>query len=1055
MSPLGVFPPLLLRALAVVALAQADEAEKQFLAELMFEGTPTAPITVAPAELLRPGGADAQALRDDELVIGVASGEEARAYPLRTVSVAEVLNDTLGDAAIAVTWCVVCQASVVYSRKVDDRLLTFGNQRSLYRSSAVVYDAETKSLWVQGMGRAMSGALRGRLLSPLPSSLTTWEQWKAEHPETTVYARQLRGTKQRNRVYAWDPEMLERMGFVVRVGGAARLYPLEELDRKGFVQDELGGVPIVVVYSLERRLLQAFRREADGKPVVVELKASSLEAEGAPPPQLLLMEVGGTRRWHAGTGRSEPEDAGAPALERLITHPLRASLFTEYFPEGTLYAPPAPARREALTLEQALAAGRDVWGEASLREPDGPSFEFFARLLPPLRYVNTRFRHYPIVLGRPDALVKARFVSNGSGVNLLAGTETWRDAALVPVEFLVRGQGGGASAGVEPFGEDLDRLDGPRLADGWLPIVELSYQSGGATIRQEAFAGVDAPGDDAIVYVRFSVVGPTSCEIVLRLGADVPAAARESSLIVLPGEPRQIEIATRDVARASGPARAILPEAYDRARARCVEQWTGVVGRSARIVTGEKRVDDAWRALVVGTLLLAQGDTLNYSAGNSYETTFEAECADAVRALMFFGVPDARRFVAPLLVRPLQGGIELSDVSYKLQLLAWQHELERDAALTRDHWKRVGAEVDRALEWIEPESGLVPAQAYCGDIATKVHNLLANAAFWRGLRDGAIVLRKLGESRDASRYDAAATRLREHVLAAVDKSERSDVSPTFVPIALFGAEQPYELLTQTKEGAYWNLIAPYVYDSGIFGPGSPRTKAMVDWQLERGGLCMGMVRFDQHSGLFANEKGVDDLYTLRLVEELLRRDEPDRALVSFYGKLAQGMSRDTFVGGEGSSLVPLDRHGRPMYLPPNCAANAFFLWTLRHLLVQDFDLDCDGRAETLRLLFATPRRWLADGAHVEVKRAPTMFGELSLDVVSDLAHGRVRIELDLPARPTRRTLLRLRMPEGRRIARAAAGGAALELVDAETIDLTGRRGAWALDVIVGAATERR
>src|SRR5262249_341956 len=47
---------------------------------------------------------------------------------------------------------------------------------------------------------------------------------------------------------------------------------------------------------------------------------------------------------------------------------------------------------EALPSPQEMAAAdTDVWGEASLRQPDGPSYEFFADLLPPLRYVNTDF----------------------------------------------------------------------------------------------------------------------------------------------------------------------------------------------------------------------------------------------------------------------------------------------------------------------------------------------------------------------------------------------------------------------------------------------------------------------------------------------------------------------------------------------------------------------------------------------------------------------------------------------------------------------------------------
>ena len=57
-----------------------------------------------------------------------------------------------------------------------------------------------------------------------------------------------------------------------------------------------------------------------------------------------------------------------------------------------------------------------------------------------------------------------------------------------------------------------------------------------------------------------------------------------------------------------------------------------------------------------------------------------------------------------------------------------------------------------------------------------------------------------------------------------------------------------------------------------------------------------------------------------------------------------------------------------MGLPPNSAANAHFLLMLRYMLVQDYDTNDDGRADTLRLCFATPRRWLEDGKEIVVER---------------------------------------------------------------------------------------
>jgi len=189
-------------------------------------------------------------------------------------------------------------------------------------------------------------------------------------------------------------------------------------------------------------------------------------------------------------------------------------------------------------------------------------------------------------------------------------------------------------------------------------------------------------------------------------------------------------------------------------------------------------------------------------------------------------------------------------------------------------------------------------------------------------------------------------------------------------------------------------------------------------------------------------RGINDLYGMRYALALLQRDEPDRALVSFYGKLAHGFTRDTFVGCEGSSIMPAYGDGRQMYLPPNSAANASFQQQLRYLLVQDYDTDRnDGRADTLRLLFATPRKWLADGNEIRVERAPSEFGEVSVTVRSHLKDGHVMAELKLPEKMPSKTLLRLRLPEGWRVSSAESGRLKLEVdKDGETINLAPLRG---------------
>ena len=135
------------------------------------------------------------------------------------------------------------------------------------------------------------------------------------------------------------------------------------------------------------------------------------------------------------------------------------------------------------SIDEIIEAKTDILGEAAIRQAGGPSYEFFAAAMPPLRYVNSAFRHYPIVLAAPRNGCKARLVSNGSEINAKGNLSTWQDVGL-PISFCV----GPKEAA---FGDDLAKLDGPRLADGYLPIVGMSYRDGDTTYRQEVFVSVE------------------------------------------------------------------------------------------------------------------------------------------------------------------------------------------------------------------------------------------------------------------------------------------------------------------------------------------------------------------------------------------------------------------------------------------------------------------------------------------------------------------------------------------------------------------------------------
>ena len=701
------------------------------------------------------------------------------------------------------------------------------------------------------------------------------------------------------------------------------------------------------------------------------------------------------------------------------------------------------------TPQEMAAARTDVWGEAAIKHPGGPSYEFFKDLLPPLRYVNTAFKHYPIVLSAPGAPVKARWVSNGSGINLRADKPPmWREVGT-PVAFLVGDKR-------EPIGADVARLDGPKYLDGWLPIMQVGYSHDRSKLTQESFALTTGPlADHGAVYVRLYArddllaarVGPrgefTAADGVVRdkdgnavvlYTAAWTWKADAAELVPIKGQGvHDLIVLTKPMADPPNE----LPSMLEEQKA-TVETWKGVLARGSRFDVPEPIIQDVWRALVVGNFMIAVGDRMNYSAGNAYDHLYEGECGDAVRSLMLFGqTADARKMIGPLLDFNRQA-TRFHVAGHKLQLLTHYYWVTRD----KDALKELRPKWEPVVKFIrdsrKTENGLLPKDRYAGDINEQVYSLNSNSACWRGLRDMAAVLEDIGEKETAAELRKEAADFRKVILDAVTKNQ--DNAAKFIPMSLLANEKPHDPLTATRTGSYYDLMMPYVLGSGVFGPGDERESWIIDYLRNHGGIAMGMIRSMPHQGEFDKQPGVNVLYGLRYNLTLLRRGDRDHALVGFYGHLAHGMTRDTFIGGEGSRFFHGDKHGRSFYLPPNSASNAAFLTTLRYLLIQDLDLDDDGKPETLRLLDAIPPRWLKDGAVIAVEKAPNAFGAISVRVESRLAKGEVVVTADMPPRPVVRYQLRLPDPPGHRITGVRIGDGEVRRDSEGRIDLTGRPG---------------
>jgi hypothetical protein len=714
-------------------------------------------------------------------------------------------------------------------------------------------------------------------------------------------------------------------------------------------------------------------------------------------------------------------------------------------------------------VRRALSAGRDVWGDELLARPGDPTYASAARFLHPLLFARGRKGRpltssgvYYLPFGQPlgdhGAVSVALHVADGS--QILAGRSGRSLTVLV------------GPHGRERYGSCLARLTPARLADGYLPVLETAYEDAdGVRYRQESFAARVYGTTSLVSFVRIAVdASDSAAGALVRVAPSVrgleddgdrltrggaaellysPGGASDGSTVeyeVAPGERETVYVGWL---LSPTPARALTldAETYAAARDGLAAFWRDRLAAGATFDVPDPRVLDAERSLLVQELTLAW----RYSVGNAYQELSFPEGIDVARVMGSYGYTGVTRSV----LGAAAARVGRDDSSWKrgelllaaaalYRLTGDRSVLRRESPLLRRVVGRLGRRLGRG------SGGLLPRERYSADVAASVYGLHAQAVAWEGLREIAGVWARTGHRWQAVTARRLSIRLGAALRRAVRRSEhRLADGSLFVPAALLDGGKPFGAVTRTRGGSYWNLVAPYALASGFFPPHGREARAILRYLLGHGSRLLGLVRAGAYS-LYGRPSppvsGTDQVYGTNIARFLADNDVPDQLVLSLYGDLADGMTPDTFVAGEAATVAPLrGAYYRSMFQPPNGAANAAFLETLRLMLVHE-TRDRSGAPAGLELAFATPRWWLRPGKRIAVTDAPTSFGPLSY--VVERRGARVVASLDVPGRRPPRTLrLRLRLPVGERVVRAFANGRSAR-VDAGTgtIDLSGLRG---------------
>ncbi|MCR9124294.1 MAG: DUF3179 domain-containing protein [Phyllobacteriaceae bacterium] len=223
-------------------------------------------------------------MADDNLVFGVSINGDTRAYPLRILAWHEMANAIIGDVPVSLAFCTLCGAGILFETNVDgfDAPFTFGTSGLLYRSNKLMYDRQTDSLWNQFSGEPVTGplAFSGIRLKVRPLVLTTWGEWRAKHPDTTVMAPNTGHLRDYSEGAAYadyfaSPDLMfpvnvgdesvvarKEQVFGVRDVGIQKAWPIAAFTAEPVINDAIGDRPLVLVGDADVGAVRAYERGA-------------------------------------------------------------------------------------------------------------------------------------------------------------------------------------------------------------------------------------------------------------------------------------------------------------------------------------------------------------------------------------------------------------------------------------------------------------------------------------------------------------------------------------------------------------------------------------------------------------------------------------------------------------------------------------------------------------------------------------------------------------------------------------------------------------------------
>lgn len=565
-----------------------------------------------------------------------------------------------------------------------------------------------------------------------------------------------------------------------------------------------------------------------------------------------------------------------------------------------------------------------------------------------------------------------------------------------------------------------------KLFNGYLPYVVADWKKDGLQIQQSILAWSKnmSADEDLYGYIKLIIKNPTSNAKTVKISYEGHGILSEAQLtqfktvigpwdVNIPANSEKIEyvkIPYNNVYSASK----VSESEFAKVSGEYVNTWEHILSEAMKITTPETRVNNAYKAWLAYNFINVdkiKGQYEIHDGNHFYEEIFGYSACLAIQGLDWMGYgADAEMYLKSMLPLINKDGLfvvnyGLPDQGALLTALADHFKMTND----KEWLKRVSPHIIKMAKWVVNERnfqkksqdvngklyGLLKGRPYC-DHPDPAYYYVTDMTITVGLEEAARALKIIGMDEDAKWIMDEAKDYRECIMTSMKRSVI--VHDGMKKLPLF--PENLKLLRAANFNAYdyFGLLVGTLIENNSLPVNSEYARMYVDLIEKKGGLLLGVSRF---------WGGIDHAYSYGYWMHCMERNEIEKVLLGFYTSLAYGMTRETYSAVE----VTFIEEGKNFNTLPHAYSNTQQLRLLRNMLLRE-----DAEGKTLTIGQGIPKPWLTNGKVVDVKDAPTLYGNINYSIKSNIKNNKINIDLKPGTkRNPQQTIIYLRHPQNKAI----------------------------------------